>query len=342
MHNDMVQVCDAGGGTVDISSYTIRELHPQIRVEQTGEVDGDLYGSSFIDKAFRDYIASLLGEATIRSLLPLERDALTDQFILAKEAFTNTEPAHIRLPRDNMNCPGQVSGYLPISPEKMRTMFERPVAETCELVRRTILRCAQKGHIINFVFLVGGFGTSPYLKQRLEETIQTIRLGAVAPIIVIRPSDAQQSVVLGCLATQLQRIRLEEDPVKIRLARAHYGLLSMRRFDWNIHGEHERYVHPITGEELARDQITWFIAKGDAIHGLTKPIDKDLVRTFKKVASVWTETLVRFNGDVAPDRLDAGVEVVCKLESDLRSCEVAEFEKRKKPNGKWCGMGSVS
>lgn len=135
---------------------------------------------------------------------------------------------------------------------------------------------------------------------------------------------------------------MEEDPVKVRLARAHYGLLSMRRFDRNIHTEAERYVHPVTGEVLARDQITWFIAKGARIQGLTAPIDKDLVRTFKKVATVWTETLVRFNGDLAPDRLGPGVEIVCKLESDLRSCDVAEFEKKKWSNGKWCGMGSVS
>lgn len=34
-----------------------------------------------------------------------------------------------------------------------------------------------------------------------------------------------------------------------------------------------------------------------------------------------------------------GVDVLCKMTSDLRRCPLTEFQKKRKPSDKWCGMG---
>lgn len=181
---------------------------------------------------------------------------MEDEFVSNKEHFTNTESSHIRLPH-NIDCPGSRGGYLPISPEQMREMFERPVSRTCQLVREHIERCDRKGQYINYIFLVGGFGNSPYLKQRLELAVKQVR----PSIEIIKPADAQQSVVLGALHTQLQRTKQEQNPVISTLARAHYGVLVMRPFNPLEHYPQERYIDPLTGEEFARHQIMWYIQK---------------------------------------------------------------------------------
>ena len=139
---------------------------------------------------------------------------------------------------------------------------------------------------IQYIFLVGGFGTSPYLKTRLEQHLRQID----SNIQIIKPPDAcvsliffpfffffvrggfkksnglgikfsQQSVVLGSLYTQLQRLRKEEDPISVRLCRAHFGILAAVPFDPTKHHPGEAYTHPVTKIPLAKDQIIWLIKK---------------------------------------------------------------------------------
>lgn len=73
--------------------------------------------------------------------------------------------------------------------------------------------------------------------------------------------NRQQAVVLGAILNQMQTLKNQEDPVRARLCRAHYGLVTMQPFKDNTHFPYEKYVHPLTGEAFARDQIAWFIHK---------------------------------------------------------------------------------
>jgi hypothetical protein len=82
---------------------------------------------------------------------------------------------------------------------------------------------------------------------------------------------SQQSVVLGCLFTQLQRLRRDEDPVKVRLCRAHFGVLCSMPYNPAVHMPSERYTEPFTGQELARDQILWLIYKVRTLLMITDP-----------------------------------------------------------------------
>jgi len=103
-------VCDAGGGTIDLSSYSITQLQPTIRVEQTGIVDGmqyfrrlssflsslhwhlmlgGVFGSTLVDKAFQRFLKARLGENTIRCLADAEKDMMLDAFIEQKERFVD-------------------------------------------------------------------------------------------------------------------------------------------------------------------------------------------------------------------------------------------------------------
>lgn len=60
LHNlsvgDTFVICDAGGGTVDLISYTVTKLDPIIEVKEAAPGSGGHCGSTFINGRFKDYL----------------------------------------------------------------------------------------------------------------------------------------------------------------------------------------------------------------------------------------------------------------------------------------------
>jgi hypothetical protein len=60
LHNlsvgDTFVVCDAGGGTVDLISYTVTKLDPVIEVKEAAPGSGGRCGSTFTNGRFKDYL----------------------------------------------------------------------------------------------------------------------------------------------------------------------------------------------------------------------------------------------------------------------------------------------
>lgn len=60
--DDTIVVVDAGGGTVDLTSYTVSSLGP-LRVEEAAPATGALCGAAFLDMRFAKYLRAKLGGA---------------------------------------------------------------------------------------------------------------------------------------------------------------------------------------------------------------------------------------------------------------------------------------
>ena len=58
---DTFVLCDAGGGTVDLISYTVSALKPILRVAEASPGSGHLCGSSFLNRIFEKFITEKLG-----------------------------------------------------------------------------------------------------------------------------------------------------------------------------------------------------------------------------------------------------------------------------------------
>ena len=58
---DTFVVCDAGGGTVDLITYTIAALHPTLKVTEATPGTGALCGGSFLNRRFHAFIEEKLG-----------------------------------------------------------------------------------------------------------------------------------------------------------------------------------------------------------------------------------------------------------------------------------------
>lgn len=59
---DTFVVCDAGGGTVDLISYTITALKPVLEVREATPGSGALCGSTFLNRRFASFLTTKLGK----------------------------------------------------------------------------------------------------------------------------------------------------------------------------------------------------------------------------------------------------------------------------------------
>lgn len=58
---DTFVLCDAGGGTVDLISYTVSGLKPILQVEEAAVGTGRLCGSTFLNRIFKKFLEDKLG-----------------------------------------------------------------------------------------------------------------------------------------------------------------------------------------------------------------------------------------------------------------------------------------
>ena len=58
---DTFVVCDAGGGTVDLISYTAMALKPKLEVIEATPGTGSLCGSTFLNRRFEKFLEDKLG-----------------------------------------------------------------------------------------------------------------------------------------------------------------------------------------------------------------------------------------------------------------------------------------
>jgi hypothetical protein len=55
-------LCDAGGGTVDLISYTIKNLYPRLEIVEAAEGTGGLCGSIYLNRRFGEFLTRKFGQ----------------------------------------------------------------------------------------------------------------------------------------------------------------------------------------------------------------------------------------------------------------------------------------
>jgi len=60
---DGVLICDCGGGTVDITTYVINKVSPELDFQELLKGDGGKCGSTFVDRNFLEWMSNTFGDA---------------------------------------------------------------------------------------------------------------------------------------------------------------------------------------------------------------------------------------------------------------------------------------
>lgn len=167
---------------------------------------------------------------------------------------------------------GLDSGFMVMSPEQIKDIFDPVVKEVCDLVQGQVDSLRAKGGVVSGIILVGGFGQSQYLYRKLKAHFTSpapppyserpTHAGAAAieeefaSCEVMQPVYAWTAVVRGAVLRGL-----EGNMVISRKARMHYGTSYATVYDEDKHSVAERYWSPLWERWMVSDRMQWHIAK---------------------------------------------------------------------------------
>lgn len=330
----------SGGGTVDLIAYRITQLNP-LRVEESAVGTGGLCGSVFLNYRFEDHVKQRIGVERYNWMR--EKKAKTwnmglkyfEEFV--KRNFNEEEYSEVNIPFPGLpddEDAGLDSGFLVMSAEQVKEIFDPVVQQVIDLVEGQIKRIREGDGLVCGIILVGGFGQSNYLYSCMkshfsdsappppytEKPGQVVTLNAPRSVEIYHPIHAWTAVVRGAVLRGL-----EGNMVISRRSRWHYGTSYATVFDEKKHPISDRYWSPLWERWMVSDRMQWHIAKGAQVSEST-PISFHYTRNFRPGQSLIVEDdLIACDMDTAPDALKKDLINVCTLTTDLNTVPKALF-----------------
>ncbi|KAL9099462.1 MAG: hypothetical protein Q9163_005040 [Psora crenata] len=256
---DTFVVCDAGGGTVDLITYTITQLHPTLKLTEATPGNGALCGSSYLNRRFQAFIEKKLGQETG-----------WDEAVLEDVSYRCTS-----LPGLMNNATLGISrSKLRLLGTDVRTIFEPVLSEVLGLIMAQITATTKP---ITAVLMVGGFSENAYLRDLVRKEIRSNPKSKDAE--VLKPKDGWTAVVRGALMKGLSTTSISFPTTVIsgRRARKHYGIYAGTTYESVIHDHRKRYWDAFDGNFRIRT-FSWFVKKGIVIEE-EKPVRLDYYST---------------------------------------------------------------
>ncbi|KAF3929078.1 hypothetical protein ABW20_dc0105783 [Dactylellina cionopaga] len=333
---DTFVLCDAGGGTVDLISYRVGQLQPSLGISEIAVGSGAKCGSTFIDRNLLKLVHKRIGDGRFKLLCEKMNGMVLNKMVAdfegVKRSFgASYVPGSVSyLPMPGFaNDPeaGIIEGQFELTYEDLKECFDPIMQQIIDLIQGQVDAICDTGATPKYVFLVGGFGESDYLLDKLSEH----SFGKAGKIEIINPDDAWSAVSRGAVLRGL-----EGSLVTNRMCRRNYGTRINTVFDPTIHHEEDAFYSTDTGMKMARNQVSWIVEKGADTDSNTR-FKLKCGTTFQKGEKLRRgATLVASDLDVAPHSYrDRSVHDLCFLMADLSMVPEKEFDEVK-INGQAC------
>ncbi|KAL1962682.1 hypothetical protein VTN77DRAFT_9316 [Rasamsonia byssochlamydoides] len=329
--NDTFVLCDAGGGTVDLVSYTVAALKPIPVLYEAASGSGELCGSIFLNRIFAQLLKDRF-ENYPNWDKTYQADALKAFEDDIKKNFMGDTTQRYIIPARGLHKPelGIRRGNLEISGQDIRDIFEQVIPKIIALVKGQI-RDTQKP--VKAVLLAGGFGLSDYLRERIQD--------AVGEHVEVRKvANGATAIVRGALIRGLSEKQpgLATIRVKSRVARRHYGTVAYEYFVEGKHDESRRRPSPF-GDRDRVEAMQWFIKKNSHIE------DSNPVRTLHEFywdlsvlngpPRVIEMTIYVSESPVPPLYLDSNVSQLVKLSVNVSRIPPGKFPRERGMGHQW-------
>ncbi|ATY64025.1 Hsp70 family [Cordyceps militaris] len=328
-----VMVCDCGGGTVDITTYEVEEVQPLLKLREIAVGIAGKCGATFIDRNFLKLMAERFGEA-FTSLDPEQigpGSTFMDQFEQKKKDFSHNNvshrahrislymPALKRSPRTEKFYEKRSSSVL-LTHQDLKDIFAPVVKKILVLIEDQVCRTKDKGETpITTIVLVGGFASSPYLRESIQDWSEEHRIRLSTPI-----SGAWSAIVCGAVLRGL-----EGSIVRERKCRRHYGVKIGKRYKNQPYDKSKRstYIDRFDGTQHLTGFLDWQISKGEKVHKDTE-INFDCFWTLSGYPPFDRSlTLYSCNLDTAPDNIESDrVEIVGSVMFELTEADLADAD----------------
>ncbi|KAG1830176.1 hypothetical protein EV424DRAFT_1315773 [Suillus variegatus] len=204
-----VVVIDAGGGTLDLSAYSMN-LSPTL-IEEVAAAECRLQGSVFVTRRAHDLLQEKLSGSRFGT--PDIVQQMTDIFDgTTKLRFRNPEdPSYIKFGtvRDKDPQRDIRNGQLKLSGHDVAKLFEPSISSIIEAFE---IQRKAAGTPITFVFFVGGFAASDWIFAKLQAYFQSLSISFSRP-----DNHCNKAVADGAVSYFIDHL------VSSRVARFTYG-----------------------------------------------------------------------------------------------------------------------
>ncbi|EEQ90452.2 uncharacterized protein BDCG_05572 [Blastomyces dermatitidis ER-3] len=340
---NVILICDAGGGTTDVSvlkvlsteKFEIRgQVEEVLQLEQLDYVNGRALGSVQIDQAFQREIETRLKKidyksgdsrwspkSAARSLTKGDFQTIKHNYGYQIVASLDTNAPRVPgLPKsyDNPEA-GFKNGRIILTDSDIRWLFDEQIQRIFGMIDEQLERIEDitPPVEVTHVVLSGGLGSSPYVQDCFKINYG---YGKAAKQILIS-EDPQLAVCRGLVIDRIHRLRHGHSVLSTRCSSISYGIVVNNRvrgsqtppgFNGNVE------ISPYNGKRYIVNQIQWLIERDQIIQ------HQDIRRKFDRVfeatnSGIAWKTLIAMSRSPAkrlPQTINQGdADVKCTIES---------------------------
>ncbi|KAF9634279.1 hypothetical protein BFW01_g5174 [Lasiodiplodia theobromae] len=278
--DDVILVCDAGGGTTDVNVLKITSDAPRTELTPLSYVEGMAVGSALIDWKMSIIIQQRL--ELVKHHLQGKPQEIAEQMIRGRfESFKcdfgseASEMDEIPLPIPGMepghDFPGSRirNSRMIILKEELQHLFDEQIEKILRIIDRQLEKL-QHTHSqeVSYIIVSGGLGSSPYLRRRLRDRYQLEAehlFDNVDDLQILLAPEPQLAVCHGLVMNRVQEITSEIPMYTSRRCRASYGILCREKYDPRRHAGEDVSVDEYDKKKWVDGQIHWVVKKGDPI-----------------------------------------------------------------------------
>jgi hypothetical protein len=241
--NDILLVCDAGGGTTDLSVLRVTStVNQAVNLQQLDVVFGETIGSAAIDYEFEQLVMQRLTLAHATNPLPIDPGDAAWEMMKSRDfqavkceygAPDDTPLFSIgipQVPQTYNNSDPEVrirNGEMIFEREDLQRLFDKQIAKLFRLIDSKLqslfrkLPSAQVSHLV----LSGGLGNSIYVQSQLRKHYDETTIPNARTISLRIAPDPQLVVCKGLVSDRVCKILTSRSVLGWRCCRASYGTL---------------------------------------------------------------------------------------------------------------------
>lgn len=345
---DVLLVCDAGGGTTDLSVLRATEVTGEtLSLEQLDVVYGDSIGSAAIDDGFEKLVMARLHEADQAHRLGISPEEAAWEMMKSKD-FQNTKCEHgspddtpvfcVPIPRLDSNYVNHSvaikNGEMRFSRDDLRDLFGNQIEKLIFLIDSQLRNMQKKfpNEQVAHLVLSGGLGHSPDVQRHLRDryAFGNGHFNAQNMQIRIAP-DPQLAVCKGIVADRVRKLKAGKAILKSRCCRASYGTLCKELYDEKRHVGRATAKDDLNGKLYVTKSIEWFIKQGQPVSSET-PIIRNFTRKIlpgDPRKTFPTQVVVsHVEKERLPEQLEPGAEILCEIASNLSTADERKFKRK--------------
>ena len=262
---DVYLVVDAGGGTVDLTSYRLKTKEPKLNLEEVAAGDGDVCGAVFLEMNFRKLLRTYLGTDVLDNLEQEHRDWIICAWEDSIRAlFTGTDDRKYTLVTPGVPNDASVKikgGMMTLNAAEILPIFSPVIDKIERLVRRQIKALQEKGFRPKAILLVGGLGCNKFLAKQLRSRYSSPEQIDAQCAIEVRQLDvAWESVAHGAVRCELFGC---SNMVSLRIARYNVGYSYAASWQEGLYLPEQKIPDEYRGGFTANKVINWVLRRNE-------------------------------------------------------------------------------